>query len=118
MQSLTLQATTGAGTTFALGGGFTVFSVFALRAAPGTGGQSTKASIKLQGSVDGVHYFSIGAATMAITSTGGTQFARSSTIGPVTYARLSVNAFTTVAATSKVGPDKVAVTGFIACQGV
>ena len=115
LKSLVAQASTGAGTGFALGGAFATFGVQLTRATTGAAGGSTKASVKLQGSHDGVHWYTIGAATMALNSTAGSLFARASTAGPVTWARLNINTFTTSAGAN---PDKVAVTGYITCSGV
>lgn len=115
MPSLAQQASTGAGTAFGLGGGFTTFGVFLNRNSTGTAGGSTKASVRFQTSVDGVHFITVGAATMAVNTTAGAFFTRASTQGPMAYARLSINTFTTA---TNANPDKVAINGFITCQGV
>lgn len=115
LQSLLIQTTTGAGTGYELGGAFSNFAVMLFRGTTGSSGGSTKASVRLQGSLDGTHWFTVGAATLAVTSTAGTMAARNSTIGPVTYARLSINSFTTSAGAN---PDKNKITGYIAVSGV
>ncbi len=115
LPSMTLKSTTGAGTSFDLGGAFSTFGVMLFRGTTGSSGGSTKASVRLQGSLDGTHWFTVGAATLAVSSTAGAMAARASTVGPVTFVRLSINTFTTSAGAN---PDKNRITGLISVQGV
>ena len=118
--SLTLldaQATTGAGTTFDLGGAFVNFGVVAYRATTGAAGGSTKPSYRLQGSLDnGTKWFTIGAATRTITTAVGTLSAVTSTAA-ITHIRASINNFTTSNSTAFL-LDKVATTVIVAPYGV
>lgn len=108
--------TTGAGSGFGLGMAFTAFSVVAYRATTGTGGGSTKPSYRIQGSLNGfstaAKWFTIGAATRAVTATAGTLTAITSTAA-ITHVRASINNFST---SGGANPDKVALTVLLAVQ--
>lgn len=114
LKSLSAKNTTGAGTGYALGGAFKEFSLQLYRASTGSSGGSTKASVRLQGSLDGNLWYTLGASTIAVTSVAGSLVNRTSTAA-VTYVRLSINSFST---SSGSNPDKVKITGLIAAQGV
>lgn len=104
--TLLSKNTTGAGTAIPLGGPYTVFSIVVNRATTGTAGGSTKPSWRLQGSIDGTNWLTIGAATRAVSSTAKALSAVTSTAG-IAYVRGSINNFST---SSGANPDKVTLT--------
>lgn len=117
---LAAKSTVGAGNTYDLGGAFLNFGLVLFRATTGAAGASTKASVKIEGSLNpqstSAKWFTIGAATRNVTTAAGTLAAMASTGGAVTAVRASINSFTTSASTTN--PDGVAVTAIVAPYGV
>lgn len=114
LQSLVLKASTGAGTAFSLGGAFKEFSIFVVRGATGSSGGSTKANVRLEGSLDGVNYKTLGLSTATNTNSVTGTLARSTNAIAVTSVRLRILSFTTSAGAN---PDVIPVNGWIAVQG-
>lgn len=88
---------TGAKTVYSLG---SAYRTFALQGGVSTGAGSTKATVQLQGSLDGSHWKSLGG-TYAATTTWGV--ISSTNTKPVSYVRLNINSFSTRGGST--GPD-------------
>lgn len=110
---LSAQNTTGIGTTFPLGRGYTVFSLVSFRATTGTSGGSTKVSFRLQGKIQNAstNWFTIGAATRNPTSTP--VLATVTSTAPISHIRASINTFTT---SGGANPDKIKTTAVVLPQ--
>lgn len=107
LKSLDAKAATGAGTVYQLPGGFATFGI---QGKLSTGG-STKAVVRLQGSIDGTNYVNLTAAT---TWSATSAASKSTAAIPVNFVRLNIISFTTRAGTT--AADVATVNGWIAVQ--
>lgn len=90
----------------ALHGPHTVFSLMQKRGTTSAVLESTKVSYKLQGSFDSTTWFTIGAATRAVSSTAWALSSVTSTAG-ITNVRLVVNLFTTSAGAATTAENRI-----------
>lgn len=100
---------TGAQTAVPLAGAYTVFALQQHRATTSATLESTKASYRIRGSIDGSAYHTIGAATRAVSSTSPALSAVTSTAA-ISHIQVSVNLFTTSAGAASTAENRIPLT--------